>query len=69
LLGLVYLTAQLLRKLPVYSFSTQQFFKQVTKFVSIWADRISKPIIVLQEILAHISNIGEYFSRKSKRGL
>ncbi len=66
LVGLVYLTAQLLKKLPVYSFSTQQFFKRVTKFVSIWADRSVKPIIVLQEILAGVSNIGECFSRKSK---
>jgi len=67
--GLIYLVAQLLKKLPVYSLSTQQFFKRVTKFVNIWADRIAKPIIVLQEILARILKIGECFSRKSKRGL
>ena len=66
LVGLVYLTAQLLKKLPVYSFSAQKFFKRVTKFVRIWADRSVKPIIVLQEILAGVSNIGECFSRKSK---
>ncbi|MFH1447115.1 MAG: hypothetical protein ABIG43_06895 [Chloroflexota bacterium] len=66
LVGLICLTAQLLKKIPVYSFSTQQFFKRVTKFISIWADRSVKPIIVLQEILAGISNIGERLYRKSK---
>jgi len=64
--GLIYLVAQLLKKLPVYSFPTQQFFKRVKNLVSIWADRIVKPIIVLQEILAGISKIGECFNRKSK---
>lgn len=66
LAGLIYLVAQLLKKLPVYSFPTQQFFKRVKNLVSIWADRIVKPIIVVQEILAGISKIGECFNRKSK---